>query len=187
MGNQQSKTKVRGNTKLFPYVRVSSSPPPSQSQPLLASDEHLKTSNSNLTCRMCSEDSKKEIETMRKSFTDLAKKVDELEKKQCKDNTADIKRIDKIIAEQDKQIKRLKEKLVEQHEQRNTALVEINATSENTINQSIPDLMSFEPVTWDLLPSSVDSLQETKDYLDDFAGGMVIIIFLLSILIGLNL
>lgn len=52
MGNQQSKTKVRGNTKLFPYVRVSSSPPPSQSQPLLASDEHSKTSNSNLTCRM---------------------------------------------------------------------------------------------------------------------------------------
>lgn len=85
---------------------------------------------------------------MRKSFTDLAKKVDELEKKvseskkrkvierrlllssrnaslsfnyfflflvlrsqQCKDNTADIKRIDKIIAEQDKQIKRLKEKV----------------------------------------------------------------------------
>lgn len=46
---------------------------------------------------------------------------------------------------------------MEQHEQRNTALVEINATSENTINQSIPDLMSFEPVTWDLLPSSVSS------------------------------
>ncbi|KAJ0986945.1 hypothetical protein J5N97_005301 [Dioscorea zingiberensis] len=186
MGNRQSQRRVGGTTTLCPYVHLSSSTPPSQLQPLLAADEHSETSNSNLTSGKCTRECRNEIEAMHRSYTDLAKKVDELERKERKDNGADIKRIYEIIADQDKQIKRLKE-LVEAHGKRNAALAEMNATTENTINQSIPDLISFEPITWDLPPPSVASLQEANDFFDDVAGGIVIVIFLLSVLLGLNL